>query len=389
MNFEINFNIIKPIIFSKCEFTNINKKQLFIFKNNKEKLNKEKEIIDTLEDNYLWDQMKKRTNPYELIYTTYNKRKKDSIADIQPLSRSYFKILEIDNNIPLIQKENLINDEKPLICNLAEGPGGFMEALSHKYPDAKLVGLTLPPENKYIPDWKKLKSNINTKNIDVFYGNLYKYDDIKKFVRKFKYNKADLVTSDGGFDYSSDFNGQEINSHKIIFSEIAVSLMILKNGGNLVCKIFDIFSIFSVQIIKLVYSLFDRVILYKPKTSRPANSEKYLICLNYNSNILMSNINILLKNCLEKDKTFYYIKGIHIENELYKLLYHYNINFVKNQIYYLQYTIKLIKNKNKLVTKDILFQQIKNALDWCDKNNIPINKKSIYYNMYHTKFITS
>ena len=60
MNFEINFNIIKPIIFSKCEFTNINKKQLFIFKNNKEKLNKEKEIIDTLEDNYLWDQMKKK-----------------------------------------------------------------------------------------------------------------------------------------------------------------------------------------------------------------------------------------------------------------------------------------------------------------------------------------
>ena len=43
--------------------------------------------------------MKKKTNPYELIYTTYNKRKKDSIANIQPLSRSYFKILEIDNNI--------------------------------------------------------------------------------------------------------------------------------------------------------------------------------------------------------------------------------------------------------------------------------------------------
>ena len=103
-----------------------------------------------------------------------------------------------------------------------------MEALSYKYPDANLVGLTLPPENKYIPDWKKLKSTINIKNIEVFYGNLYKYNDIKKFVRKFKYNKVDLVTADGGFDYSSDFNGQEINSHKIIFSEIAVSLIILK-----------------------------------------------------------------------------------------------------------------------------------------------------------------
>ena len=46
--------------------------------------------------------MKKRTNPYELIYTTYNKRKKDSIAAIQPLSRSYFKILEIDSDKKIV-----------------------------------------------------------------------------------------------------------------------------------------------------------------------------------------------------------------------------------------------------------------------------------------------
>ena len=92
---------------------------------------------------------------------------------------------------------------------------------------------------------------------------------------------------------------------------------------------------------------------------------------------------------MEKDNTFYYIKGIHIENELYKILHDYNENFVKNQIYYLQHTINLIKNNNNIISKDILFKQIKNAIDWCNQNNIPINKKSIYYNMYYTKFITS
>ena len=79
MNFEIKFKIIKPIIFSKCKFITLEKKQLFIFKKNKKKLNEEKELIDTLDDNYIWDQMKKRTNPYELIYTTYNKRKKKAL----------------------------------------------------------------------------------------------------------------------------------------------------------------------------------------------------------------------------------------------------------------------------------------------------------------------
>jgi 23S rRNA U2552 (ribose-2'-O)-methylase RlmE/FtsJ len=376
MNYEIKFQIKYKIDFSKCLFKSVNKNQIYVFKNYKNKLNKEKEIIDTLDDNYIWDKMKKRTNPYELIYTTYNKRKKDSIADIKPLSRSYFKILEIDNKIPLIHKKDNIS-----ICNLAEGPGGFMEALHHKYPSANLVGLTLPPENKFIPDWNKLKSTIDTNKMKVCYGNLYIYSDIKKFVKEFKYNKVDLVTADGGFDYSSDFNGQEINSHKIIFSEIFVSLLILKEGGNLVCKIFDIFSIFTIQILKIVCSLFNRVILYKPKTSRPANSEKYLICIGYNSNIELSNINKLLKKCLDINNNVYYIENIRIENELYKILNEYNKIYIKNQIYYLKYTIKLIDDNQKYKIKSILYDQINNAIEWCKENNIPINQKSTYYNM--------
>lgn len=384
MNYEIKFKIIRPVDFSKCTFIPIDNKKMYIFKSHKVQLNKEKEIIDTLDNNYMWDRMKKRTNPYELIYTTYNKRKRDSIANIQPLSRSYFKILEINNKIPLIN-----SDKNIIICNLAEGPGGFMEALNHKYPDADLIGLTLPPDNKYIPDWTKLKSTINTDKIKVCYGDLYIYSNIKRFVKGFKYNKADLVTADGGFDYSSDFNGQEINSHKIIFSEIFTSLMILKNGGNLVCKIFDIFSIFTVQILKIVYTLFDRIVIYKPNTSRPANSEKYLVCLGYNNGIKTENINKLLKKCLEMDNGHYYLTNVRIENDLYKILFHYNERYIRHQIYYLKYTIKLINDDQKHISKDALYKQIKNAIKWCEDNDVPINKKSIYYNMLSSKFIAS
>jgi len=383
MNYEIKFEIEHPIDFSKCSFSKINDKQIYVYKNQKDKLNKEKEIIDTLDDNYMWDRMKKRTNPYELIYTTYNKRKKDSIADIQPLSRSYFKILEINNKIPLIKSKKNI-----MICNLAEGPGGFMEALHHQYPTANLVGLTLPPDNKYIPDWTKLKSTMNTEKIKVCYGNLYIYSDIKKFVKGLKHNKVDLVTADGGFDYSGDFNGQEINSQKIIFSEIFVSLMILKNGGNLVCKIFDIFSIFSLQLLKITICLFDRVMIYKPNTSRPANSEKYLICLGYNNRIETENINKLLKKCLEINNGYYYLSGLRIENSLYKNLHDYNERYIIHQIYYLRYTIKLITEKQQL-TKKVLYEQIENAIKWCEDNSVPINKKSVYYNMLSSKFVTS
>ena len=45
----------------------------------------EKEKIDKLENSENWDKMKKIGNPYELIYTTYNKkRKKGRYNDLLP-----------------------------------------------------------------------------------------------------------------------------------------------------------------------------------------------------------------------------------------------------------------------------------------------------------------
>ena len=49
-------------------------------------------------------------------------------------------------------------------------------------------------------------------------------------------------------------------------------------GGNFVCKLFDIFTPFSVGLVYLMYLCFDRICLHKPVTSRPANSERYMVC---------------------------------------------------------------------------------------------------------------
>ena len=41
------------------------------------------------------------------------------------------------------------------------------------------------------------------------------------------------------------------------------------------CKLFDIFTPFSVGLVYLMYRAFQRISIYKPVTSRPANSERY------------------------------------------------------------------------------------------------------------------
>jgi cap1 methyltransferase len=284
-----------------------------------------------------------------------------------------------------------------IFAHLAEGPGGFMEAtynFKSKITKKKSLndifyGITLKPSNEYIPDFNKIKKIFNgNNNIKIEYGNLYIYDDVKNYISKFNNQKAILVTADGGFDYSSNFNGQEINSCQIIYSECIVALNILKKGGSFVCKVFDLFSYTMVQILYIVSSCFEEVYIYKPETSRPANSEKYLVCMYYKDNLSNESKSNLLKIIeLWNDKTVelteddsIIFKDIKVSNSFIQNLNNYNEQYMETQIYYLNSTIKLAEHKiEKDKYYEIIQNQVNNAIEWCKKYDMEINKNSIYY----------
>ena len=48
-----------------------------------------------------------------------------------------------------------------------------------------------------------------------------------------------------------------------------------------VCKMFDTFSMPSIKLLYFICCFYDEVYLNKPLTSRPANSEKYIIAKNF------------------------------------------------------------------------------------------------------------
>ena len=394
MNFYLDIDNYNEID-SNLELGIIPKNKNLLFKKYYDIVSIEKEKIDTLENSDNWDKMKKIGNPYELIYTTYNKkRKNDSISLYTPISRSYFKLWEIFYNFDFFKYFNINNNYS--YAHLAEGPGGFMEA-THNYKcllrkkniDDIFYGITLKPTNDYIPDWNKIKKTFNNKNnVKIEYGNLYFIDDVKNYINKFKYKKANLVTADGGFDYSKDFNGQEINSCQIIYSECIIALHVLENKGCFVCKIFDIFSFTMIQILYIICSSFEFVYIYKPETSRPANSEKYLICMYYKNNksdkikkILLNNIEKWYKisQTIENNNSVIF-KNIKVDNMFINKLNEYNEKYMNNQLFHLNSTIKLAQNKiEKEKYYEIIENQVKNAISWCNKYKIDINKESIYY----------
>lgn len=372
-----------------------------------ERLIQVKNRIDSLEDCKLWDKTKKISNDFELIYLPNKKLKSNSISKYEPLSRSYFKLWEI------IQDFNLINKTEPIkVAGLAEGPGGFIEAVINyrkKFKNTcrldQVYGITLKSSDKDIPGWNKagnfLKKN---KNISINYGvdgtgNIYNIDNIKAFSKLFN-KDADLVTADGGFDFSTNFNKQEHSSLRIIFCEIVSAVSIQKKGGAFVCKVYDTYTQVSISFLFLLHCLYDTVNIIKPFTSRPANSEKYLVCTGFKgiSDMLLKKLHVLVKSWEyidEKDHSIYKILDISkIPKVFIDMVKRYNTNYFNHQVNNIEKTLHFIDNFGKDIdyTETELFKntvkhQVSLAFKWCKKYKCKLNYDSDYIEIKKPDYI--
>ena len=207
-----------------------------------------KKQIDNYNTNNYWDYYKKITNPYEYIHTHVNNRN-SSVCKYKPLSRSFFKMIEIINIFNFFDDKNEISS-----FHLAEGPGGFIEAFNYirNNPKDKYYGITLISDDVNVPSWKKSNNYLNNnKNIIIEYGkskdgDLFLQENLKYCYEKYG-NNIDYITADGGFDFSVDFNKQEDLSLKLIFAQIIYAIIMQKKGGHFVIKIFDIFKYKTVE----------------------------------------------------------------------------------------------------------------------------------------------
>ena len=321
-----------------------------------------------------WDNYKKYINPYEYIHTNVPNSNM-SVSKHKPLSRSYYKMIEICYLLDIVK-------DLPKTCNtfhLAEGPGGFIEALCYmrKNKSDCYIGMTLIDNDVNVPCWKKSQNFLkNNKNVFIENGRDNTGDIMKKTNLLYcfeKYgNSMDLITGDGGFDFSIDFNKQETISSKIIFSQIAFTVAIQKKGGSCILKFFDTFTKISVDMIHILSLLYKEVFFVKPNTSRYANSEKYIICKNYRLNDsknlvnafadIMDNFdNIELTSILNLDYPLFYLNKIE----------EFNAIFGQQQIETIAQTLNLINNKKNM--ENMKKNHIQKSIIWCQKHNIPFN----------------
>jgi 23S rRNA U2552 (ribose-2'-O)-methylase RlmE/FtsJ len=388
---KLNNNRLIPSYF-KIKISTQN--NIFVNENTYNHLIQSKKLIETKE--HLWKKYKKYTNPYEFIHTPYDENR--IISKMKPLSRAFYKMVEIANFFNIFKKYESQNIKT---FHLAEGPGGFIEAFTflrnkknnffkNSMPlntNDTYYGMTLTNEqNKSIPGWSKSKYFLNT-NPNVIIetgktcnGDLYSLENLKYCKEKYG-GEMDIITGDGGFDFSVDFNNQELNASKLIFSQIMFAISMQKKGGIFVLKVFDIFTKISMDFLYLLNDLYDEVYVCKPQTSRYANSEKYIVCKGYNSihsdvfSRLVNIYTILMDIDIQKQNVESILSN-DIEDFFINTINEVNCIFGEQQIRTIHETIDLVNNTyiNTEYLKKIKKQNIQKCLSWCKEHKIPCNE---------------
>ena len=215
-------------------------------------------------------------------------------------------------------------------------------------------------------------------------GNLYSVENYKECANEFK-NSLDLITADGGFDFSIDFTTQETIATRLIFTEIIYAITMQKKGGVFILKMFDIFNKATLDLIFLLSVLYENANVCKPNTSRTANSEKYIVCQNFLPETSDIYINKFIKS-LEylnnnENKIITSILDTDISYRFKNVIEELNITLAHKQIDNILTTIKLIENRDRRNESrrndknliNIKQNNVKQCIEWCIENNIPYN----------------
>lgn len=339
-----------------------------------------------------WDIIKRYTNPYEYIHTSVPVKRR-SIAKRKPLSRSYFKMIELTQYFKLLERVDKLAPMKSF--HLAEGPGGFIEALVQMRNNVndRYIGMSILEEanDSAIPGWKKSKqflqenSNVFIENGITETGDILSVENLD-YCKDTYHGQMEIITGDGGFDFSVDFNNQEHSIGKLLYAQVIYAIVMQKKGGSFILKMFDSFMAHTLDILALLSSFYEKVSITKPQTSRYANSEKYIVCKNF----LDIEINLVypyLRNSFEKlmnnNDNMFRLLNISLPLLFTTKIEEYNAIFGQQQIENIHYTLSLMDSKNQQEKMAALIKSnVKKSTEWCVRYNVVYNNIILHSNSF-------
>ena len=174
-------------------------------------------------------------------------------------SRAYHKLHEIVRSCVLPPPERFV-------LHLCEAPGGFVQCVQAWTPGVPWCALTLPGGPAPCTDV------LDTSTGRFVLGDVHDPACVDA-------RDADLVTADGAVDM--DHGNLEAEHFPLLVAQTTVGLRALVKGGTFVIKFFEGARRETQAWMAWLTTRFERVSLIKPHTSRPTNSERYLVARGY------------------------------------------------------------------------------------------------------------
>ncbi|KAL8185643.1 UNVERIFIED_CONTAM: Cap-specific mRNA (nucleoside-2'-O-)-methyltransferase 1, partial [Gekko kuhli] len=289
-----------------------------------------------------------RSNPYEMIRGAFFlNRAAMKMANIDYVFDYMFTNPKDSRGRPLIKEHGA---ELLYFADVCAGPGGFSEyVLWRKKWHAKGFGMTLKGPNDFkVEDFYAASSEL----FEPYYGeggvegdgDITRPENITAF-QNFVQDNTDrkgvhFLMADGGFSVEGQENIQEILSKQLLLCQFLTGLSVIRTGGHFVCKTFDLFTPFSVGLVYLLYCCFERVSIFKPVTSRPANSERYVVCRGLKSGIdevkdYLFSVNLKLNQLRNSDQDVNLVVPLEVikgDHEFYDYMVQSNESYCNAQI---------------------------------------------------------
>jgi 23S rRNA U2552 (ribose-2'-O)-methylase RlmE/FtsJ len=298
----------------------------------------------------------------------------DMSQTVQILKRNTELHDEVMKDVERLKVSRRIFETQKVGCDAVVGSVG-----SVSYGNDRYYGMTLINDDPICPGWKKTRTFLeNHPNVIIETGsdktgNLISIDNFMDCATKYR-NKMEIITADGGFDFSVDFNNQENMATQLILCEVFYALAMQKQGGTFILKIFDVFHKATVDILYLLCYYYTNVSVMKPHTSRIANSEKYIVCQGFkiaHSGKIIEQISGLFSSLsshesilsvLSQDHDLYFLNKIEEMNAM--------VSF--QQIENITSTLSIITNHRNAEKLDQYKKtNVNKCIAWCEYYEIP------------------
>ena len=172
-------------------------------------------------------------------------------------SRAAYKLLENVRRYQLIKEGDVVLD-------FGAAPGGWLQVAAEAVGDSGLVvGVDIEPVHVSEPNVVTIQSDVNSPELSV---------KLEKVMPR----KADVLLSDLSPQVMGTWDLDHYRQIELTLTAARLTGGFLRDGGNAMFKVFD--GERFTEIRGVLSKQFQRVQITKPKASRRASSELYLVC---------------------------------------------------------------------------------------------------------------